>query len=397
MDEHEPHRASALQAQNERVADPARNRAEAHLAYRRAQRHRPNIAALSKELGMRERLIGIALGALATGALVPAATHAQATAMPPPDRSLDVYAVPGRLVDIGGGRHLNLRCSGKGAPTVLLDGGQGSTSMSWRKVQPLLAATHRVCSYDRAGLGFSDAGPLPRTAQAEADDLRALVRAAKLETPLILVGHSLGSYVARLYAGAHRSEVAGLVLVDPISETLAQDAPAFAELEAKMSAQNSDYGRKCGDAARKGDLATATPAAEACVPPAFPGLSQRLSDSIRQRYRSLVYWETSLSERDADVANIAALKAALPVDSELPLVVLAADGTNDWVPAEQADLRKAGDAGYAAGRERIARQSARGRVVAVTHSSHDIPEEQPAAIAQAVAAVTAQIEGAAAK
>jgi pimeloyl-ACP methyl ester carboxylesterase len=341
---------------------------------------------------MRERLIGLTLSMLLAGALAPATTRAETTAAPPPDRSLDVYAAQGRLVDIGGGRHLNLRCSGSGTPTVLLDGGQGTTSMSWRKVQPLLAATHRVCSYDRAGLGFSDAGPLPRTVQAEADDLHALVRAARLDTPLVLVGHSMASYIARLYAGAHPADVAALVLVDPVSETLAQDAPAFAEVEAKMSAQNSDYGRKCGEAARKGELAKATPAAQACVPPAFPGLSERLSDSIRQRYRSAVYWDTSLSERDADAANIAAMKAAPPLDPRLPLVVLAADGTNDWVAAEQADLRKAGDLGYATGRERIARQSARGSVVAVAHSSHDIPEEQPAAIVQAVAAVTVQIK-----
>jgi len=161
-----------------------------------------------------------------------------------------------------------------------------------------------------------------------------------------------------------------------------------------MSAENADYGRKCSEAARKGDLAKETPAAQACVPPAFPGLSERLSNSIRQRYRSTTYWETSLSERDADAANIAAVKAAPPIDPHLPLVVLAADGTNDWVPPDQAELRKTGDLGYATGRERIARQSTRGSVVAVAHSSHDIPEAQPAAIVQAVAAVTAQIEAA---
>jgi len=238
---------------------------------------------------MRIPLFHLTLGALAACTFVAAAARAQTTARV--DTSLDLYAAPGQLVDIGGGRHLNLRCSGSGLPTVLLDGGQGSTSMSWRKLQPLLASSHRVCSYDRAGLGFSETGPLPRTAQAEANDLHALVHTAKLQTPLILVGHSLGSYIARLYAAAHPRDVAGLVLVDPVSETLAQDAPAFAEAEAKMSAQNTDYGRKCEQAARAGDLAKATPAAEACVPPAFPGLSQRLSDSIRQRYRSTQYWE----------------------------------------------------------------------------------------------------------
>ncbi len=239
---------------------------------------------------MRQGSIGIALGALLAAAPLCAATPARSAA-PPVDLALDVYAAPARLVDIGGGRRLNLRCSGDGAPTVLLDGGQGSTSMTWRKLQPLLAASQRVCSYDRAGLGFSDAGPLPRTAQAETDDLQALVHAAKLQTPLILVGHSLGSYIARLYAAAYPRDVAGLVLVDPVSETLAQDAPAFAEVEAKMSAQNTAYARQCEQAARKGDLATATAAAEACVPPAFPGFSQRLSDSIRQRYRSTQYWK----------------------------------------------------------------------------------------------------------
>jgi len=100
-----------------------------------------------------------------------------------------------------------------------------------------------------------------------------------------------------------------------------------------------------------------------------------------------------LSERDADAANIAAVKSAPTLDVRLPLIVLAADGTNGWVPADQTDLRKAGDAGYAAGRQRIARQSTRGVVVAVAHSSHNVPEEQPVAIAQAIAAVIAQLKG----
>ncbi|MEP7041430.1 MAG: alpha/beta hydrolase [Dokdonella sp.] len=345
---------------------------------------------------MRNHLIGILCGAFATSALAASEIPAQ-TAAPAPDLSLDLYAAPGQLVDIGGGRHLNLRCSGSGAPTVMLDGGQGSTSMAWRKLQPLLAKSHRVCSYDRAGYGFSDAGPLPRTAQAAADDLHALVRAAKLQTPLILVGHSLASYIARLYTSAHPNEVAALVLVDPVSETLAQDAPAFAQLEAKMSAQNTDYGRSCAQAARNGELDKATPAAEACVPPPFAGLSERLSDSIRQRYRSAVYWDTGVSERESDAANIAAIQSISLADTDLPLIVLAADGTNDWLPADQADLRKAADAGYAAGRARIARQSRRGNVVAVAHSSHNIPEEQPAAIARAVEQAAAQVKAASAK
>ncbi len=193
---------------------------------------------------------------VATAVLASLSSLASAAPDPPapaPDLSLDVYAEPAQLVDIGGGRHLNLRCSGSGAPTVILESGQGMTSMAWRKLQPLVAKTRRVCAYDRAGLGFSDAAPLPRTAPAAAGDLYALVHAAGIQPPLLLVGHSMGSYVVRLYASAHPQEVAGLVLVDPVSETLAEDAPDYAAREAKASAANTDYGRKCAQAARAGE------------------------------------------------------------------------------------------------------------------------------------------------
>lgn len=336
---------------------------------------------------MRSRLFPAAAALLLFGTL--GCRVARSDEPPPPaDVSLDFYAEPGQLVDIGGGRKLNLRCSGSGAPTVVLDIGTGMTSMSWRKVQPLIAATHRVCSYDRAGFAFSDPGPLPRTAQAEANDLYALVHAAKLETPLILVGHSRASFIARLYASAHPADIAGLVLVDPGSETLDADAPAYAKTEAKIIAENNEFTRKCADAARKGDLAKATPAAQECVPGAIPGLSQKLSASIRDRYRRLSWWEASLSERESDAANVAAVKAArLPKD--IPLVVLSAEGGRDWVPATE---REAADAAYTKAHQRITAQSSRGVVVTVDKASHDIQESRPDAIADAVERIGAQIK-----
>jgi pimeloyl-ACP methyl ester carboxylesterase len=330
-------------------------------------------------------LVGTALLSTAALAASPAAA---------PDLGLDIYAQPGQLVDIGGGRHMNLRCSGSSAPTVLLDIGTGMTSMSWRKVQPLVAKTNRVCSYDRAGYAFSDPAAPPRTAQAEAEDLGALVTAAQLPTPLILVGHSMASYIVRLYAAAHPKDVAGIVLVDPISESLADDAPAVAQNEAKLIAENDAHVRKCAEAAHKGELDTPGPAAQACVPPSFPGLSERLSDSVRQRFRSAVFWDTSLSERESGAANNAAMKAAPALVSNPPLIVLAADGTNSWLPADQ---RKAADAAYDAGRKRIARQSSHGVVVRVKDSSHDMQEDRPDAIAQAIARMTAAQGKAAAK
>ncbi|MEO7324839.1 MAG: alpha/beta hydrolase [Dokdonella sp.] len=306
-----------------------------------------------------------------------------------PDLSMDVYATPAQRVDIGGGRHLNLRCSGSGSPTVLLEIGQGMTSMSWRKVQPLLASHSRVCSYDRAGLGFSDAGPSPRSAQAAADDLHALVRTAPIQTPLVLVGHSMGASIVRLYAAAHADEVAAIVLVDPVVTDLASKSPEVSAQEAPMVAENSAGTRHCVELAKSGALATMTPPAEGCVHPAYPGFSQKLNDSIHARDINRTFWEAALSEREADAANSAAVHALKPL-GKIPLIVLSADGTNAHLPP---DLRKAADAAYRDGHKRIAASSTRGRLVAVEHSSHNVHEDRPDAIADAVAQAIAQIGG----
>src|SRR3954468_23710834 len=116
-----------------------------------------------------------------------------------PDNRLDIYAKPGVLVDIAG-RKLNLRCSGSGAITVLLESGNNADSMAWFKVQPQTAKFARVCAYDRAGTGFSDGGLLPRSLDANASDLHALIQAAHLAVPLVLVGHSYGTNVIRRVA-----------------------------------------------------------------------------------------------------------------------------------------------------------------------------------------------------
>ncbi len=130
-------------------------------------------------------------------------------------------AQPGRLVTLEDGRRINLRCSGRGSPTVLLESGFGGGSGAWGKVQPALARTTRVCSYDRAGSGFSDPGPIPRDGSAIARDLDQALQNAEIEGPFIVVGHSAGGLSARLFAARRPGEVLGLVLVDPTLEARA--------------------------------------------------------------------------------------------------------------------------------------------------------------------------------
>ena len=123
------------------------------------------------------------------------------------------YPPPGRLIDIGG-RKLHLHCSGRGTPTVILVAGGGAFSIDWALVQPRVAPTTRVCSYDRAGLGWSDAGPAEETVEETVQDLHLLLRAAGETAPYILVGASIGGIYVRAYQHAFPGEVAGLVFAN---------------------------------------------------------------------------------------------------------------------------------------------------------------------------------------
>ena len=117
-----------------------------------------------------------------------------------------------RAVDIGG-RRLAYRDVGEGGPVVVLEAGLDYGSDTWSRVQPAVVAFARVMSYDRAGLGASDPAPTPRSVGAMGDDLHALLDAAHIPGPYVLVAHSLGGLIVRLYAHRYPAEVAGMALV----------------------------------------------------------------------------------------------------------------------------------------------------------------------------------------
>jgi pimeloyl-ACP methyl ester carboxylesterase len=119
----------------------------------------------------------------------------------------------GQFVNVGG-RKMHIDCTGQGVPAVILDSGLGDSYLSWRRVQPEIAKFARVCSYDRAGIGYSDSSSHPRTARVLAEELHALLRAAGVAPPYVLVGHSMGGFDVRLYYSLFPREVAGMVLVD---------------------------------------------------------------------------------------------------------------------------------------------------------------------------------------
>lgn len=127
------------------------------------------------------------------------------------------FPPPGKLIDIGGYR-LHLNCTGNQGPTVVLIAGAGDFSFDWSLVQPNVAKFARVCSYDRAGFAWSDPGPTPRTMKQEAFELHTMLKAAQVNGPYVLVGHSIGGLTARVYASEYPREVAGIVLIDSLHE-----------------------------------------------------------------------------------------------------------------------------------------------------------------------------------
>lgn len=134
------------------------------------------------------------------------------------------YPPPGTLVDIGGYR-LHLDCTGAGSPTVLLEADAVSTVLSWSLVQPAVADVTRVCAYDRAGLGWSDAADNARTGDHVVTDLRALLDAADVPPPYVLVGHGAGGLYVRQFANTYPAQVAGMVLVDALHEDVLMPTP----------------------------------------------------------------------------------------------------------------------------------------------------------------------------
>lgn len=172
----------------------------------------PGLSSSSTRVGRRLGtllLISLASAVLlaATGALFEfVATRRIASSNPP----------AGRLVNING-RRTHIFCLGSGTPSVIFISGLGETYASWSKVQSDVARSTKACSYDRAGLGWSDPAPSPRDVNRMAGELHELLAASNLLPPYVVVGHSLGGGVAQAFDAKYPQEIAGMILVDSVT------------------------------------------------------------------------------------------------------------------------------------------------------------------------------------
>lgn len=318
------------------------------------------------------RLCVTAAAGLACSALVASSAPGSGGIPTPPPIPMTAYDQPGRLATLPDGRRINLRCSGKGSPLVLLEAGFGAGSAAWPKLQPMIAARTRVCSYDRAGYGFSDPGPLPRHGAAIARDLDQALRAAKLRGPYVVVGHSAGGLYAQLFAGRRRKEMAGLVLVDP---SVIHQERRMAEIFGAGAGSLDPIRRRvqrCMVATQAGGPAVAAPAFNECA-------AANASPAVRAQALRTTLWQAQLSELDTLFNQTSDQRARLGgVIRDVPTIVLTASPTGEPAGAEAPGNRV-----WEAMHRDLAAQFTHGSQRLVK-SGHLMMNERPEAIAAAV-------------
>jgi len=208
----------------------------------------------------------------------------------------EIYTRPGTLVPADGTR-LNLYCMGSGSPAVVFDSGWEDWAPVWTIVQPEVAKWTRACSYDRAGAGFSDPGPLPRTSVRIADELRSALHNGGIEGPYILVGHAFGGDNVRTFAARHPGEVAGLVLVEADVTSSPEERRGQARLIASL--------RECRDAIAAGKPLPALSGrpARTCAQQFFRGLPEAMwSPELNAKLLELA--QTKVAMYDAYISEM---------------------------------------------------------------------------------------------
>jgi pimeloyl-ACP methyl ester carboxylesterase len=293
---------------------------------------------------------------------------------------------PGRFVTVAN-RRLHVHETGSGRPAVIFESGLASSSLSWYPVQQLVAERTRAVSYDRAGIGWSDEDTSPRTVQGMIDDLAEVLKNSGIRPPYVLVGHSFGALLVRAYASLRREDIAGLVLVDPVSLDLWADCSEENRRRLRLGAKLSRRGvflanigvvRLALASLASGKTRFSKAVAKASAGKAM-GTMGRLTGVVQKLPSSLIpsvqsHWSQAKSFRAmAEYLEIlprcAAEVRATEIASDLPMTILS---------AANATAQELGE------RELWAQRSIRGRHVQIAGSTHWIHLEHPEEVASAI-------------
>jgi pimeloyl-ACP methyl ester carboxylesterase len=294
------------------------------------------------------------------------------------------YPAPGTLVDIGG-RRLHLVCIGEvrpGEPVVIFESSGFGGAISSKKAREEIAARTRVCSYDRAGTGWSDPGPATMPPSVLVDDLERVLARAAIPSPYVLVPSSIGGLTTELFARRHPDRIAGLVFLDATnSDNL--DGAAWL-----VTPINVNVACSARWAARFGLLRLVDPFHLRGQLPA-----EGASRSIAQLY-TVDRMATLCGMARGLLTATQELKGAPALASGVPLTVLSAESSGNLLPPGLDGFRARADAlrgDWLAGQQAFARRSTRGTWRVVTGSDHLIASSQPHAVAEAVFDVLTQM------
>lgn len=335
---------------------------------------------------MRPRLVSSLVLSIALTNVVSAQRAGESADVPP-------VTAPGRLVDVGGWR-LHLNCTGEARasqPLVVLESGVGDFSVEWSLVQPMVARFARVCSYDRAGDGWSDVGPHPRTMHQIVYELHTLLDRAGERPPYLLVGHSYGGWLARTYQSVYPAEVAGIILVDAGEDNPLRMLPNGQVVRAsEMGASKPIPPVKTSGPLRESDIPPAafaqmTAGARESVGQANAGPRAKLpSDAQRMRTWALGRWQhVAAAVNPVEIEEIMQLRAArlgsIHLLGGLPLVVITRGLAEEQGP-DAAALETQHRADHAA----LATMSSTGRQVIAAQSGHHVQLDQPELVATTI-------------
>ena len=333
--------------------------------------------------------MGLTVAFLVTS-ILHAVARAQQGPSPPPSPP------PGQLVDVGGWR-LHINCTGEGRPaqpTVILESGLGDFSVEWSLVQPRVAQFARVCSYDRAGDGWSELGPHPRTLHQIVYELHVLLDRANLRPPYVLAGHSYGGWLVRLYAYAYPAEVAGLVLIDAgADDPLRLMADGTTKRSSELTTSQAVPAVRTSGPLRESDvpsvaLAQMKAAAEQSARDANPDERRKLpQDAQDMRTWTLARWQhLAAAVNPVESEELAAFRAEQARTEhplgDRPLIVLTR-GMPDETGPNAATL----EAQHKTDQAKMARLSTQGRQIIAEHSGHHIQLDEPELATQAIGAV----------
>jgi pimeloyl-ACP methyl ester carboxylesterase len=294
------------------------------------------------------------------------------------------YPPPGQMVDVGGYRlHINCQGSKQGAdsPTVVVEAGAGDFSLGWDHVQRQVAQFARVCTYDRAGLGWSEPSPNPRTAPYILQELDALLAGAGVEPPYVLVGHSMGGIYVRLYAHEHPDRVVGMVLVDGSHEEANQRLP---EALTKASGQATQLLRLPQLLSAIGLLAR--------NPNSYPSqFLTPLAPGTKETYLALQamhpqFFATAIEEASAEEESCAALRRVPdPSLGDMPLIVISAsEFLGSAVMNLSAEERAQSMAAWAELQAELVTLSSNGKQVIAEGAEHFVHLDRPDLVIDAI-------------